>query len=44
MNLPFIAIEVAENQKELVKYLKSKHIPVLRIRELRKINDFIFNK
>jgi UDP-2,4-diacetamido-2,4,6-trideoxy-beta-L-altropyranose hydrolase len=44
MNLPFIAIEVADNQKEIAKYLKKKRIPILKIRERGKINDFIFNK
>jgi UDP-2,4-diacetamido-2,4,6-trideoxy-beta-L-altropyranose hydrolase len=43
MNLPFIAIEVADNQKEIAKYLKKKRIPVLKIRDVRKISDFIFN-
>jgi UDP-2,4-diacetamido-2,4,6-trideoxy-beta-L-altropyranose hydrolase len=37
MNLPFVAIEVADNQKELVKYLKQKRILVLKFREIRKI-------
>jgi UDP-2,4-diacetamido-2,4,6-trideoxy-beta-L-altropyranose hydrolase len=37
MNLPFIAIKVANNQKEMVKYLKQKRILVFKIREIRKI-------
>jgi UDP-2,4-diacetamido-2,4,6-trideoxy-beta-L-altropyranose hydrolase len=39
MNLPFIAIEVADNQKEISKYLKQKRVKVLSIREIRKISE-----
>jgi UDP-2,4-diacetamido-2,4,6-trideoxy-beta-L-altropyranose hydrolase len=39
MNLPFIAIKVADNQKEIVKYLRQKRISVLKIRDIRKIGE-----
>lgn len=42
MNLPFIAIEVADNQKEIAKYLKKKRIPVLKIRDIRKIGEKLY--
>ncbi|GAX87595.1 UDP-2,4-diacetamido-2,4,6-trideoxy-beta-L-altropyranose hydrolase [Lebetimonas natsushimae] len=44
MNLPFVAIEVADNQKELVKYLKRKHIKILKPNEIRKILYLIKGK
>jgi len=44
MGLDFIAVEVAENQKEISKYLKQKRIKVLNVRDIRKIDGFIFNK
>ncbi|WP_024787305.1 UDP-2,4-diacetamido-2,4,6-trideoxy-beta-L-altropyranose hydrolase [Lebetimonas sp. JH369] len=39
MNLPFIAIEIADNQKEKAKDLKEKRIPLLKIRDIRKISE-----
>lgn len=39
MNLPFLAIQVADNQKYVKEYLKRKNIPVLSINEIRKINE-----
>jgi UDP-2,4-diacetamido-2,4,6-trideoxy-beta-L-altropyranose hydrolase len=44
MNLPFVAFEVADNQKELVKYLKKRRINVLKPNELRKILYLIKGK
>jgi len=41
MKLPFIAIEVADNQKYISRYLKQKRVKILKIRDIRKINDFI---
>ena len=41
MNMPFIAVEVAVNQKEISKYLKQKRIKVLSEREIQKIPRFI---
>jgi len=41
MNMPFIAIKVADNQKEISKYLKQKRIKVLKENELQKIPRFI---
>jgi len=38
MKLPFIAIEVADNQKEVASYLRKKRIKVLKIRELYKLS------
>jgi UDP-2,4-diacetamido-2,4,6-trideoxy-beta-L-altropyranose hydrolase len=42
MNLPFIAIEVADNQKGIAKYLKKKRIPVLKIRDVRKLGEKLY--
>ena len=41
MDMPFIAIEVAGNQKEISKYLKQKRIKVLKENEIQKISRFI---
>ena len=41
INMPFIAVQVAENQKEISKYLKQKRIKVLSEREIQKIPGFI---
>ena len=38
MDLKFIAIQVAKNQKHLVKYLKKKKYKICQKRELWKIN------
>jgi len=37
MNMPFITIEVANNQKEISKHLKQKRIKVLKENEIQKI-------
>jgi len=39
MNLNFLAIEIANNQKYISNYLKQKRIPVLKIREIRKLSE-----
>jgi len=48
MKLPFIAVQITDNQKEISKYLKQKRIKVLSGREIKKIikalDDFISNK
>jgi UDP-2,4-diacetamido-2,4,6-trideoxy-beta-L-altropyranose hydrolase len=41
LNMPFIAIEIADNQKLISKYLKQKRIKVLSGREIYKISRFI---
>ena len=43
MNLPFIAIKTANNQKEAIKYLKRKY-KVINEREINKIPKFIFRR
>ncbi|WP_456480715.1 UDP-2,4-diacetamido-2,4,6-trideoxy-beta-L-altropyranose hydrolase [Nautilia sp.] len=42
--IPFIAIKVVENQKEIAKCLKKLRVQVLNLNEIRKLNDIIFNK
>jgi hypothetical protein len=42
--LPFVAVEIADNQKLITKFLKQKRIKVLNTKEIRKIYDFIPNK
>ncbi len=45
MELPFIAIQVADNQEHVKRYLKGKRITVIDIRrEIGKIDDFISDK
>jgi len=39
MDLPFIAIKVADNQEYVSNYLNQKRIPVLKIREIRKLSE-----
>ena len=39
MNLNFLAIEIADNQKHISNYLKQKRIPVLEIRDIRKLSE-----
>jgi UDP-2,4-diacetamido-2,4,6-trideoxy-beta-L-altropyranose hydrolase len=41
LNMPFIAIKVADNQELISKYLKQKRIKVLSEREIYKISRFI---
>jgi len=41
MNLPFIAIKTADNQKEIAKYLKKKRIKVFNDKGYKKISRFI---
>jgi len=43
MNLDFIAIKTADNQKEVAKYLKRKY-KVINEREIKKIPKFIFRR
>ena len=40
MNLEFLAIQTADNQKEITKYLKRKY-KVINEREIKKIKNFI---
>jgi UDP-2,4-diacetamido-2,4,6-trideoxy-beta-L-altropyranose hydrolase len=42
MDLPFIAIEIADNQKYISKYLKEKRVPVLKMRDIRKIGEKLY--
>jgi UDP-2,4-diacetamido-2,4,6-trideoxy-beta-L-altropyranose hydrolase len=44
LKLKFIAIEVADNQIEIVKYLKKKKYRVLKVRELYKLRRFLNGK
>ncbi len=44
MGVKFLAIQTADNQKEIAKYLKKKNILVLKKSEIKKINDIIFDK
>ena len=44
MDLPFIAIKVADNQKYIAKFLRKKGYKVLNEREIKKIKNFIPNK
>lgn len=48
MNIPFIAIKTADNQKEMYQYLKKKNIKVLKRfnadKLLKKVNKELFNK
>jgi UDP-2,4-diacetamido-2,4,6-trideoxy-beta-L-altropyranose hydrolase len=44
IKLPFVAVEIADNQKLITKFLKQKRIKVLNTKEIRKIYDFIPNK
>ncbi|WP_456489396.1 UDP-2,4-diacetamido-2,4,6-trideoxy-beta-L-altropyranose hydrolase [Caminibacter pacificus] len=44
MKLPFISVQIADNQKEIAKYLKQKRIKVLSEREIQKIPRFIFRR
>ena len=43
MNLPFLAIKTADNQKEVAKYLKRKY-KVINENEIKKIPRFIFKR
>ena len=42
MELPFIAIQTADNQKEVVRYLRKKRIKVINAIRYKKISGFIF--
>jgi UDP-2,4-diacetamido-2,4,6-trideoxy-beta-L-altropyranose hydrolase len=37
LKLPFVAIQIADNQKEIAKYFKKKRIRVIKISEIRKL-------
>ncbi|GAB6074220.1 UDP-2,4-diacetamido-2,4,6-trideoxy-beta-L-altropyranose hydrolase [Nautilia lithotrophica] len=42
MNMPFLAVKVADNQKFIAKYLKEKRVKVISEREIQKISRIIF--
>ena len=44
MGVKFLAIQTADNQKEIANYLKNRNILVLKKSEIKKINDIIFDK
>jgi UDP-2,4-diacetamido-2,4,6-trideoxy-beta-L-altropyranose hydrolase len=41
LKLPFFAIQIADNQKEIAKYFKKKRIRVIKISEIRKLKRFV---
>jgi len=42
MNLPFIAIEIADNQKHISKFLKQKGYKILNERDIKKVKDLLW--
>ena len=48
MNIPFIAIKITNNQKEMYKYFKKKNIPVLKSfnkdKLLKKVKQYLLEK